>query len=79
MNSIISDINNEIKEHLKLNIEKSVLKSLEEKLSKSDPLDCLKSISEFANKHFSDSDLIKDIDNIYEIVKLNLTFNQAGK
>lgn len=44
MNSIISDINNEIKEHLKLNIEKSVLKSLEEKLSNSDPLDCLKAL-----------------------------------
>ena len=79
MNNIISDINKEIKEHLRKQIDISLLQLIEKECKGKDPLEALSLLSDLAEKHFKDSELIKDISNIHEIVKLNLVFNQAGK
>ncbi len=79
MNNIISEINKDIKEHLKKQIDNSLLQLIEKECKGKDPLESLSLLSDLAEKHFKDSELVKDISNIHEIVKLNLVFNQAGK
>ncbi len=79
MNSIIADINKEIKEHLKNKIDNTLIQLIENDSKTKEPLESLSALSELAEKHLKDTELVKDISNIYEIVKLNLFFNQAVK
>jgi hypothetical protein len=79
MDNIIAEINREIKEHLKNQIDNTLIQLIEKNCKGKEPLEALSSLSDLAEKHLKDSELVKDISNIHEIVKLNLVFNQAGK
>jgi hypothetical protein len=79
MDNTISEINNAIKLYLKTNNYDMDTMALDKNSKNNTPIDNLKKITEHVEKNFSKEEVAKEINTIYEIVKLNITFNQAGR